>query len=64
MTGRNFRWLGFSLFAGAGSGLLSLTSMMNSAFAYGAPASDSDPPIPFEVMGGQRLADTFDGAHR
>jgi PE-PPE domain len=55
MTGRNFRWLGFSLFAGAGAGLLSLTSMMNSAFAYGAPAVDSDPPIPFEVMGGSGL---------
>ena len=55
MTGRNFRWLGFSLFAGAGAGLLSLTSMINSAFAYGAPAVDSDPPIPFEVMGGSGL---------
>jgi hypothetical protein len=51
----NFRWLGFSLFAGAGAGLLSLTSMMNSAFAYGAPAVDSDQPIPFEVMGGSGL---------
>jgi len=54
MTGRNFRWLGFSLFAGAGVGLLSLTSMMNSAFAYGAPV-DTDPVVPFEVMGGSGL---------
>lgn len=52
MTGRNSRWLGFALLAGAGAGLLSLTSMMNSAFVFGTPPVDSAPVIPFEVMGG------------
>jgi hypothetical protein len=54
MTCRNFRWLGFALFASGGAGLLSLTSIMNSAFAYGAPV-DTDPVVPFEVMGGSGL---------
>jgi hypothetical protein len=39
MTGSKSRWVGFSLVAGASAGLLSLTSMMNSAFAYGRPRS-------------------------
>jgi hypothetical protein len=54
MTGRNFRWLAFALLASGGAGLLSLTSIMNSAFAYGAPV-DTDPVVPFEVMGGSGL---------
>jgi hypothetical protein len=54
-TELNFRWLGFSLVLVLVLVCLSLTSMMNSAFAYGAPAVDSDPPIPFEVMGGSGL---------
>jgi hypothetical protein len=52
MTGRKSRWVGFALLAGAGAGLLSLTSMMNSAFAYGSPPVGTDPAVPFEVMGG------------
>lgn len=35
MSQRRFRWLGFGLVATAGAGVLALTSMMNSAFAYG-----------------------------
>jgi len=35
MSGRRLRWLGFGLLATAGVGLLTLTSMMNSAFAFG-----------------------------
>ncbi|MGB7146029.1 PE-PPE domain-containing protein [Mycobacterium sp.] len=50
MTGRNFRWLGLALLAGGSAGLLSLTSMMNAAFAYGD--TPVDPTVPFEVMGG------------
>jgi hypothetical protein len=51
MAGRQSRCLGFALVAGAGAGLLSLTSIMDSAFAYGSPV-DTDPVVPFEVMGG------------
>jgi PE-PPE domain len=35
MSVRKIRWLGFALLASAGAGLLALTSMMNSAFAFG-----------------------------
>lgn len=35
MLGRKIRWLGFALLASTGAGLLALTSMMNSAFAFG-----------------------------
>jgi hypothetical protein len=35
MSGRKLRSLGFGLVASAGAGLLTLTAMMNSAFAYG-----------------------------
>jgi PE-PPE domain-containing protein len=56
MTGRKTRWVGFALVAGASAGLLSLTSMTNSAFAYGVTPVDPDPPVPFEVMGGSGMS--------
>ncbi len=55
MSGRNLRWLGLGLVATAGAGVLALTAMMNSAFAYGdaavTAAADPDPTIGL-VMGG------------
>jgi len=35
MSVRKIRWLGFALLASTGAALLALTSMMNSAFAFG-----------------------------
>jgi hypothetical protein len=35
MSGRKLRYLGLGLVTTAGEGVLALTSMMNSAFAYG-----------------------------
>ena len=35
MSGPKLRWLTTGLFAGAGAGVLSLTAMMNPAFAFG-----------------------------
>jgi hypothetical protein len=56
MTGRKPRWLGIGMVAGAGAGLLALTSAMASAFAYGeTPDVVGDPPLPFEVMGGSGM---------
>jgi hypothetical protein len=46
MTHRRFRWLSVGLAASGGAGLLALTSMMNSAFAYG------DDSVIGLVMGG------------
>jgi hypothetical protein len=51
MSSFSFRWLGFGLVASAGAGLLALTSMMNSAFAYGTTTDAADPDIGL-VMGG------------
>ncbi|HEU0190751.1 MAG TPA: PE-PPE domain-containing protein [Mycobacterium sp.] len=45
MTGGRFRWLSVGLVASGGAGLLALTAIMHSAFAYGAPATVS-PPLP------------------
>jgi PE-PPE domain len=47
MSRRNLRWQGLGLMAGGGAGLLALTSMMNPAFAYGAPLLDTaaDPDV-------------------
>jgi hypothetical protein len=45
MEGRRFRWLGAGLLASGGAGLLTLTSMMNAAFAFGV----DDPAL---IMGG------------
>jgi hypothetical protein len=42
MPGQKLRWLTAGLFASAGAGMLSLTSMMNPAFAFGAPTPDPD----------------------
>lgn len=55
MPGRKYRWVGLALVAGASAGLLSLTSIMNSAFAYGSTGVDTDPAVPFEVMGGSGM---------
>jgi len=49
--GGHFRRFGFALFAGTGVGLLSLYSMMVPAFAH----ADTDPVVPFEVLGGSGL---------
>ena len=57
MTGGKSRWLGFALVAGASAGLLLLTSMMNSAFAYGDTAAITGDyaGVPVEVMGASGL---------
>ena len=53
MSGRRSRFLGFALLASAGAGLMALTSMINSAFAFGATPDVTDPvPPTTEVMGG------------
>ena len=44
MSDHKFRWLGLGLAARARAGLLALTAIINSAFAYGAPLADSPPP--------------------
>jgi hypothetical protein len=55
MSDRKLRWLTVGLFSSAGAGLLALTSMMNSAFAYGeVPLDPADPTIGL-VMGGSEL---------
>ena len=41
MSGRKLRWLGLGLVTTAGAGVLGLTAVMNSAFAFG----DTDPDI-------------------
>ena len=58
MTGGKSRWLGFALVAaGASAGLFLLTSMMNSAFAYGDTAAITGDyaGVPVEVMGASGL---------
>jgi hypothetical protein len=56
MPGQKLRWLTAGLFASAGAGILSLTSIMNSAFAFG-DASDAvvEPSGIGLVMGGSGL---------
>jgi PE-PPE domain len=51
MSNSKLRWLGLGLVTTAGTGVLALTAMMNSAFAYGDPA-DPDPSTVGLVMGG------------
>jgi PE-PPE domain len=46
MSGRTLRWLGLGLLSTAGAGVMVLTGMMNSAFAYG-----DVPPDPAETIG-------------
>ncbi len=58
MSGRKLRWLTAGLFASGSAGLLTLTAMMNSAFALGDPAGVPLPPNPADiglVMGGSGL---------
>lgn len=57
MPGYRLRLLGLGLFATAGSGLLALTAVMNSAFAYGGtppPLLDPGPSVT-ELMGATGL---------
>jgi hypothetical protein len=57
MSDRKLRWLGLGLVTTAGAGVLGLTAMMNSAFAYGDPVVDTaavDPNIGL-VIGGSEL---------
>jgi hypothetical protein len=49
MSGRKLRRLGFGLVASAGAGLLTLTAMMNAAFAYGAPIDGAVAPATTDV---------------
>ena len=49
MSGRKLRWLGFGLVASARAGLLTLTAMMNAAFAYGAPIDGAVAPATTDV---------------
>lgn len=61
MSGRKLRWLGLGMAATAGAGVLGLTAIMNSAFAYGAVEPDVFHcggclvPETTEVMGGSGL---------
>ena len=59
MPGRKSRWVGLALVAGASAGVLSLTSVTNSAFAYGDVPDISDAAshllVPFEVMTGSGM---------
>jgi hypothetical protein len=55
MSGRKLRWLGFGLVASVGVILLALTSMMNSAFAYGDVGVLSPDPDIGLAMGGSGL---------
>jgi hypothetical protein len=45
MSDHKLRWLGLGLAASARAGLLALTAIINSAFAYGAPLADSPRPV-------------------
>jgi hypothetical protein len=53
MSSRKLRWLTVGLFASASAGLLAITSVMNSAFAYGEPAiaADAADPATALIMG-------------
>ena len=61
MTGGKSRWLGFALVAGASAGLFLLTSMMNSAFAYGDTAAITGDyaGAPVEAMGASGLPNSL-----
>jgi hypothetical protein len=49
MLGRKVRWLGCALLATSGAGLLALTSMLNSAFAFGDDTALGMGPSGFPV---------------
>jgi hypothetical protein len=65
MSGGKLRWLGLGLVTTAGAGVLALTAIMNSAFAYGDVVPDAggfhggggfaSVPDTTEVMGGSGL---------
>jgi PE-PPE domain len=52
MSSSKLRWFGLGLVTTAGTGVLALTAMMNSAFAYGEVPPDPTPPDIGLVMGG------------
>ncbi len=55
MSGRKLRWLTAGLFASGGAGLLTLTAMMNSAYAFGETPDLVGPAGIGLVMGGSGL---------
>jgi hypothetical protein len=55
MSGRKLRWLTAGLFASGAAGALSLTAIMNSAFAFGDPPLPPDPADIGLVLGGSGL---------
>ena len=57
MSGRTLHWLGLGLVTTAGAGVMALTAMMNSAFAYGDTAAITGDyaGVPVEVMGASGL---------
>jgi hypothetical protein len=55
MSGRKLRWLTAGLFASGAAGALSLTAIMNSAFAFGDPPLPPDPTDIGLVLGGSGL---------
>ena len=56
MSGHRCRWLGLVLLTSGSAGLLSLTSILHPAFAFGAPSVDVEPTVPFEVMEGSGVS--------
>ncbi len=67
MSERKLRWLTAGLFASAGAGMLSMTAIMNSAFAFGDTTPDISPDITVTppdialVMGGTGLPQPGEG---
>src|SRR5690625_2530617 len=55
MSGHKIRWVGLALVSTVGAGVLALTAMMNSAFAYGEDSPDPADPTIGLVMGGSGL---------
>jgi hypothetical protein len=55
MSGRKLRWLTAGMFATASAGMLSMTAIMNSAFAFGDPPVPPDPPDIGLVLGASGL---------
>jgi hypothetical protein len=63
MSSNKARWLGFTLLATAGAGLLALTSILHSAFAFGDDTALVMGPSGFPVPPTTYL-DAVNGAHR
>ena len=55
MSGRKLRWLAAGMFATAGAGMLSMTAIMNSAFAFGDTPLPPDPTDIGLVLGASGL---------